>query len=165
MRGLTIVSGGQTGAQRGALQAAIDMAIGHGGWAPAGWRADDGEVPAVYRARMRLTSSADYGMCTRLNIQGSDATLVVSLAAQLTGSAAFVDRAAERMGRTYLHLVLPAGGLSSIPNGLRGELVAWLEEERIGVLNVAGPLEVEAPGIQEAVRDALVWVLEDEIHG
>ena len=158
-----IVSGAQTGADRGGLQAAIDLGLGYGGWAPQGWRAEDGTVPAVYREHMRESTSRDYGLRTRLNVQDSDGTLIISFAEQLTGGSAFTARAAKSQRKPCKHLVLPAKGETRIPDAVRTSLLEWIRDQRISVLNVAGPRESKEPGIEQAVRDALVWVFEDEM--
>lgn len=156
-----IVSGAQTGADRGGLQAAIDLDLGWGGWAPAGWRAEDGEIPLIYRERMKLTSSSDYGMRTRLNVQDSDGTLIISFAEKLTGGSEFTMKTCERTNKSHLHLVLPDRGRAKIPEEVRAGVLEWIDKAHINVLNVAGPRESKEPGLQEAVRDALVWIFED----
>ena len=158
---VAIVSGGQAGADRGGLQAAIDLDLGWGGWAPAGWRAEDGEIPLVYRDRMKCTSSSDYGMRTRLNVQDSDGTLIVSFAEELTGGSEFTQKTCERSDKSHLHLVLPDRGRCQVPDEVRAGILEWIEKARISVLNVAGPRESKEPGLQQAVGDALVWIFED----
>lgn len=160
---VAIVSGGQTGADRGGLQAAIDLDLGWGGWAPAGWRAEDGEIPLVYRDRMKCTSSSDYGMRTRLNVQDSDGTLIVSFAEKLTGGSEFTQKTCERSDKSHLHLVLPDRGRCQVPDEVRTGVLEWIEKARISVLNVAGPRESKESGLQQATRDALVWIFEPEL--
>lgn len=160
---VAIVSGGQTGADRGGLQAAIDLDLGWGGWAPKGWRAEDGEIPLVFRDRMKLTSSADYGMRTRLNVQDSDGTLIVSFGEKLTGGSEFTQKTCERMNKSHLHLVLPECGKTRIPEAVRAGVLEWIEKAKISILNVAGPRESKESGLQESVRDALVWIFEDTV--
>ncbi len=55
---LKIVSGGQTGVDQGALEAAVDLGVGWGGWVPKGWRAENGTVPERFRARISSLRSA-----------------------------------------------------------------------------------------------------------
>ncbi len=157
-----IVSGGQAGADRGALQAAIDLGLGWGGWSPAGWRSEDGEIPAVYRERMKCTTSSDYGMRTRLNVQDSDGTLLISFDPEISGGSAFTEKTVKSQRKPYLHLVLPDRGNAELPAEVRAGVLEWISDCRISVLNVAGPRESKAPGIQEAVRDTLVWIFEPE---
>ncbi|HKP06814.1 MAG TPA: putative molybdenum carrier protein [Microbacterium sp.] len=157
-----IVSGGQVGADRGALDAAIALDLGYGGWAPAGLRAEDGVIPEIYAKRMRCSSSADYGMRTRLNVQDSDGTLLVSFDEKLSGGSAFTEKVVERARKPYLHLVLPDRGKARLPDEVRAGVREWVSDCRISVLNVAGPRESKCPGIQEAVRDLLVWIFEPD---
>jgi hypothetical protein len=72
-----IVSGGQTGADRAALDVAIGLGIATGGWVPRGRRAEDGAVPGRY-VGMDETESPDYAERTRLNVRDSDATLILA---------------------------------------------------------------------------------------
>jgi hypothetical protein len=160
---VAIVSGGQTGADRAGLQAAIDLDLGWGGWAPKGWHAEDGEIPLVYRERMKQTSSSDYGMRTRLNVQDSDGTLIVSFGEKLTGGSEFTQKTCERMNKSHLHLVLPERGQTRIPEAVRAGVLEWIEKAKISILNVAGPRESKENGLHQAVRDALVWIFEDTI--
>jgi len=153
-----IVSDATPGAARGGIDAAIELDIGNGGW-----RATGDEPPAIYAERMRATSSTNRGIARRLNIQDSDGTLVVSFKPKLAGVAAFITEHATRMRKAYLHVVLPDGDRSKMPESVAQEVREWIREAPISILNVAGPTEEECPGIQEAVRDMLVWIFEDEV--
>ncbi len=163
---LVIASGGQTGADRGGFDAAIQLGLEYTGWAPKGWRAEDGIIPPIYRDHMRESVSAEYGLRTRLNVQDSRATLLVSFAEQLTRGSLYTSKCCRQMARPSQHLVLPAGK-GVIPDGVRDALQAWLKrlvDDNGGlVLNVAGPRESREPGIQAAVRQALVWMLGDVV--
>jgi hypothetical protein len=149
-----IVSGGQTGADRGGLDAARDLGIPFGGWAPAGWRAEDGAIPVEYRASMRATLTRDYPTRTRLNVKESDGTIVVSFGRTLTGGSLDTWNLCEARERPRLHLVLK----DPLP-ALRGLLIDWIGRHRIRVLNVAGPRESKEPGIQDAARRVLASCL------
>lgn len=154
----SIVSTAAPGAERGALEAAIELDLGNGGWRAAG-----DEPPPIYAARMRATSSTDRGMARRLNVQDSDGTLIVSLRPRLTGAAAYIEKTAEAQRKAYLHVVLPDGDRSRMPEAIAESVREWIREAPISVLNVGGPSEDEEPGIQAATRDALVWIFEDEV--
>ena len=162
IRVTAIVSGGQTGADRGGLDAAIQLGLGYGGWAPKGWRAEDGSIPEIYRAHMRESVREDYGLRTRLNVQDSDATLIVSFADQLTGGSDYTAKQAKAQRKPCKHLVLPARGKTRITDAVRSAILEWVSENNVSVLNVAGPRESKESGLQQAVRDALVWIFEDE---
>ena len=73
---LRVISGGQTGVDRAALDAAFELALECGGWVPAGRRAEDGPVDARYP--LRETAAGDYETRTRLNVRDSDATLILT---------------------------------------------------------------------------------------
>jgi len=134
---LRIVSGGQSGADRAALDWAIARGIAHGGWCPRGRRAEDGRIAERYA--LRETPSRDYEQRTRWNVRDSDGTLIVSRAAVLTGGSAYTARCAERLGRPWLH----AHPGADDPAPIR----AFLARHRIRTLNVAGPRASGDPGI------------------
>jgi Circularly permutated YpsA SLOG family len=99
---VTIVSGGQTGADRAALDFTIDHGLAHDGWCPRGRRAEDG--PLDERYQLRETTSQKYDQRTRWNVRDSDATVVFSMARQVQGGTALTIELAERSGRPWLHL-------------------------------------------------------------
>jgi hypothetical protein len=140
-----IVSGGQTGADRAALDWAIARGLAHGGWCPRGRLAEDGRIDERYR--LRETPSNEYAQRTRWNVRDSDATLIVSRGALLSGGSAYTARCAERYGRPCLH-VHPGADAPE-------DILAWLERHRVRTLNVAGPRASSAPGIYDYVVQVL----------
>lgn len=153
-----IISGGQTGSDRGGLEAAHDLGIERGGTAPAKWRAEDGEIPEWYRKGMKLSTSWNYPPRTKDNIADSDGTLIVSLGELTAESGSMLtSRYARSMGRPLLHMTI-----EKLQNPIGQAMVrGWLEGRGIHVLNVAGPRESREPGIQAATRAALVALLSD----
>lgn len=149
-----VISGGQTGADRGALAAALAEGWPIGGWAPRGFRAEDGQIPEPFRGHLWESDSAGYAARTRDNVDAADGTLLVSLTSELTGGSLMTWDYAGRVRRRRYHAIVT-------PDLERGAaLIAhWLVELRIGVLNVAGPRESRQPGIGDAVRDLLVRAL------
>ncbi|MGD8308976.1 MAG: putative molybdenum carrier protein [Chromatiales bacterium] len=147
-----IVSGGQTGVDRGALDAALGLGIPCGGWCPAGRRAEDGPIPLRYP--LRETPEADYAARTERNVRDSDATLIL-LAGPLQGGTALTRRLARGLGRPCRVVDLDA-----LPAA--GEVRGWLGRAGVRVLNVAGPRESQRPGIQERARAYLEAVLAGE---
>lgn len=145
---LRVVSGGQTGVDRAALDLALERGIPCGGWCPAGRAAEDGPIAARYP--LRETPSADPAQRTRWNVRDSDATLILA-AEPLHGGTALTRSAAQEAGRP-VRVVDPAGGDAA---GVR----AWLDDLAPAVLNVAGPRESECPGIQDLARRFLREVL------
>lgn len=144
-----VISGGQTGVDRAALDAALAYGLHCGGWCPKGRRADDGAIPARYP--LEETPSADYRDRTERNVRGSDGTLVLSRGAP-RGGTALTLRLARRHRKPCLHLDLAT---HPSPEAAR----AWIEREAIRVLNVAGSRENEAPEIYDEARRFLRAVL------
>ena len=139
---IRVVSGGQTGVDRAALDAALAAGHAVGGWCPAGRWAEDGPLPPRYP--LRETAQADPAERTRLNVRDSDATLVLA-PSPLSGGTALTVRLAEARGRP-VRVVDPAGeGPEASARWLAGL-------GRPLVLNVAGPRESEAPGVYGAAR-------------
>ena len=150
-----VVSGGQTGADRAALDWAIGRGIAYGGWCPRGGLAEDRPVPpgllADYPA-LKETPRAEYAVRTSWNVRDSDATLLVVLPARrATGGTAYTLEEAVRLGRP--HLLVGADDADAVRRWLAG-LPAGL------TLNVAGPRESTSPGIHAAVTALL-----DDVFG
>ena len=147
-RGIKIISGGQTGADRAALDWAILHCIPHGGWCPKGRLAEDG--PIARRYRLRETPAADYATRTEWNVRDADATVIFSIAKKLSGGSRLTAELARRHHRPLLHLSRDA------PRGDPAKrLLAFLPRHKIKTLNVAGPRASEAPAIARFVRDTL----------
>lgn len=144
-----IVSGGQSGVDRAALDAAEQLDLTRGGWCPRGRRAEDGPIPAHYP--LRETPSSGYAQRTGWNVRDSDATLILH-AGPLTGGTALTAREAGRQGRPCLLVDLDA---EPAPETAR----IWLRRHRVGRLNVAGPRESQKPGIHQRARAFLLAAL------
>ncbi len=156
-----VTSGGQTGVDRGALDAALEVGVPIGGWAPRGWRAEDGQVPERYRTALREHDLVDYMARTRDNVEDSDGVLIVSSSDELSTGTLRTYRHAEQIGRPRLQVVVSTRpDARPDPDTVR-TVVAWLYERRVGVLCVAGPRESRDPGIGEAARALLVEVLSE----
>ncbi len=132
-----IISGGQTGVDRAALDVARTLGMAHGGWCPAGRRAEDGPIPQCYS--LRETPGAGYAQRTLWNVRDSDATLVLVLGAYGGGTGLTV-RAARFSGKPCMVV-----DLQQIT--LPGAVADWLRERRVRTLNVAGPRESQRPGV------------------
>ena len=135
-----IVSGGQTGADRGALDFAIRCGYTHGGWAPQGRAAEDGAIPLKYQ----LTALVDggYRQRTRKNVADSDGTLIVN-ARELEGGTLATLEFARQLGKPHFIVQVDAG----VTTAVTASVLAWLREHAIQTLNVAGPRERQRPGI------------------
>ena len=149
---LKIISGGQTGVDRAALDFAIQQGIEHGGWCPRGRLAEDGVIPLRYR--LRETDSAEYDERTERNALESDATLIVARARELSGGTAFTKNCVKQRGRPLLIVCEPEG----VPRGA-AVLLRFLRQNKVRTLNVAGPRESQAPGLGIFVGELLAAVL------
>lgn len=127
-----IISGGQTGVDRGALDACLNLKFDCGGWCPAGRRAEDGPIPARYP--LQETHSPFYEDRTRQNIESAEATLVL-YNHKLTGGTLLTYSIAKSTHHpVFLFQVSPF----FIENTLK-DLFRFLETHQVRVLNVAGP--------------------------
>lgn len=153
-----IVSGGQTGADRAALDWAMARGIPHGGWCPRGRRAEDGTIPPRYR--LTETPSGRYVQRTEWNVRDSDGTVILSLAPALTGGSQRTAELARRHGRPWLHLARDAG----TPDPGQ-QLRRFVQEHEIRVLNVAGPRASTEPAVGAFVREVLDLALGPPAHG
>lgn len=140
-----IISGGQTGADRAALDWAIENTIAHGGWCPKGRHAEDGMISDRYR--LEETPEDDYEERTMWNVRDADATLIVTVARPLTGGTLRTRQDAERIGRPWLH-VTPS-------DDWRQTISRFFQQHPIRVLNVAGPRDSEESGIRRFVQEVL----------
>jgi hypothetical protein len=137
-----VVSGGQTGVDRAALDAARALGLPCGGWCPRGRLAEDGPIDPSYP--LLETPSSDYAQRTEWNVRDSDATLVL-VRGRATGGTGLTIRLARRQGRPLLVVHLER---DPAPD----EAGRWLEARDVGVLNVAGPRESQRPGIGPEAR-------------
>ena len=141
-----IVSGGQTGVDRAALDAAIHGGIAHGGWCPSGRRAEDG--PIATRYRLKETDSSEYAVRTDRNVVDSDATLILTHG-PLSGGTKLTAARARFHGRPLLVVDLDED--SDTAESLE-QVTGWLGENSVKVLNVAGPRESTSPGETSSPR-------------
>ena len=143
-----IVSGGQTGADRAALDWAIEHGIEHGGWCPRGRRAEDGVIPVRYQ--LAETPTERWEQRTEWNVRDSDGTVIFTVGETLTGGSLTTVEFARVFGRPCLHLSRRVDGeLASL------KLRRFVGEHGIRVLNVAGPRATGEPGVGQFVRATL----------
>ena len=146
-----IVSGGQTGADRAALDVALKFNIPHGGWIPKGRKTEDGSLPDRYRLQEMPTSS--YPARTEKNVIDSDGTLIVSHG-KLTGGSAYTQKMAMKHGKPWFH-----ADLNNLPTFQAAMIVEdWISQNKIEALNVAGPRASEDPLIYGLVTVILELV-------
>lgn len=142
-----IVSGGQTGVDRAALDWALARGVGHGGWCPAGRLAEDGSIGPRYL--LEETPSDGYSQRTEWNVRDSDGTVILSLAPGLAGGSRLTAEFARKWHRPWIHL---SRAIATEP---ARELRCFVEENRIEILNVAGPRDSTEAGVGGFCRDVL----------
>ena len=145
-----IISGGQTGVDRAALDVALDLGFEAGGWAPKGRRAEDGIIPERYP--LKETPSREYEQRTEWNVRDSDATLVLTTVRPEGGTASTIEIAHRMQRPVFVVDLLKPHNIASIQ--------FWLDYEKVKVLNIAGPRESKVPGIRNMamafLKDLLV---------
>ncbi|PKN64134.1 MAG: hypothetical protein CVU57_16295 [Deltaproteobacteria bacterium HGW-Deltaproteobacteria-15] len=146
MRITKIISGAQTGADRAALDFAIEVSIPHGGWVPKGRKAEDGIIPEKYNVQEMPTSS--YPARTEKNILESHGTLIISHG-KLAGGSLRTKKMAEEQKRPCLHIDLAKTNAFLAA----GKIINWISAYGIEVLNVVGPRASRDPKIyQETLK-------------
>jgi hypothetical protein len=148
---MKIMSGGQTGADRAALDFAIASGIDHGGFVPRGRWAEDGRLPARYD--VDETESADVDVRTELNVRTTDLTLILCHGAP-TGGTLFTLECARSLGRPHKLIDLGETDIETAATAVSD----WLAGYKPSSLNVAGPRASEDPTIYDAAMELLVRV-------
>ena len=143
-----IISGGQTGADRAALDFAIRHNLPYGGWVPKGRRTENGTLPEKYHLQEMPTGQ--YSKRTEQNILDSDGTLIVSHGI-LTGGSALTRELTKQHRKPWIHIDL---GTTPYPDAAR-MLQEWVGRNGIKVMNVAGPGASKDPMIYQAVMELL----------
>lgn len=147
-----IISGGQTGVDRAALDAALEHKFPCGGWCPKGRKAEDGPLPIHYP--LQETKSSDYKVRTEKNIKEADATLILTWE-EPTGGTALTVELAHKHKKSCLVLDLKEKKEERVTI-----IKAWIKENDIQILNVAGPRESKVPGIHRMAKDILGSLIE-----
>ena len=143
-----IVSGGQTGADRAALDWAIKRGVAHGGWCPKGRKAEDGVIDPRYS--LTETPSEVYSQRTEWNVRDSDGTAVFSVWSELRGGSLLTVELAGRYNKPVIHLCAQDEGTNHAQ-----ELRDFIEEFGLSVLNIAGPRESDEPDVYRFVSRVL----------
>lgn len=153
-----IISGGQTGVDRGALEAALELGIEIGGWCPPKRIAEDGEIPVSLplketpKERSDQAKDVPRSLRTEWNVRDSDATLILLPSKQDDLGTEWTKTCCLNMGKLYL-LYNP------FDNNAAEITINWLKEINPKVLNVAGPSEKNIPGIQHTTQKVLTETL------
>lgn len=147
-----IISGGQTGVDRAALDVATELGIPIGGWCPKGRRAEDGPISAKYP--LKETPHEDDAQRTEWNVRDSDGTLIIS-PVSITGGTALTRDYTRKYGRPCLLIRL---------KGTKNDATRfkqWVQKNKIATLNVAGPRETDPPKIYPKARMILRQLIKE----
>jgi len=143
-----IISGGQTGVDRAALDFALKYHFPCGGWCPKGRVAEDGKIPEEYP--LKETKTSDYSERTQKNIIDSDATFIIRSYKVDNGT-----KLTKELCSNYDKLLFEL----NLDEGLKlPELIKWIQDNHIKILNIAGPRESNTPGIYKKTLEYLELV-------
>ncbi len=146
-----IVSGGQTGADQAALDAAISWKIPHDGWVPKGRKTEAGKLANKYQ--LKETPTENYDERTEKNVIDSDGTLIFSHG-ELRGGSRFTEEMTEKHNRPCLHIDLNRVNQFEAAQKIN----TWIDQNKIQTLNVAGTRASEDPAIYRAVMKIMITV-------
>ena len=154
-----VVSGGQTGVDRAALDAAIFHGIEHGGWCPLDRRSESGRIPDAYR--LIETDSSRYNVRTEKNVLDSDGTLVL-YRESLSRGTELTWKLARKHGRPLLAIDIASWAkwdTDTVAEHIE-QIRTWIVGENVTALNVAGPRESSCPGISIDATQLMTLVLQ-----
>lgn len=140
-----VLSGGQTGVDRAALDVAIELGVAHGGWCPAGRDADDGVIPDKYQ--LTETAEQDHTVRTENNVKDADGTLMI-YRGELHGGTAYAIEMAKHLNKPVLALNLDQDIDVE-------EVFDWVQSNNIRIINIGGQRETKNPGIYFQSRKIL----------
>lgn len=161
-----IISGGQTGVDLAALDAAREFGIYEwGGWCPKGRLREGGQIPDEYfdqgKNGMQEAESSRYPQRTALNIRHSDATLILKNGPMTMGTKLTITICRKK--KRYYQIVDPYKAYHV------KRAVKFIIEQDVGILNVAGPRETNKPGIYNQgkifLRDVFHFVFQFQKWG
>lgn len=145
-----IISGGQTGADRAGLDAAIELGIPHGGWCPKGRRAEDGKIDDKYN--LLETTSTSYDQRTRNNAKESDGTVVIcSFEKRNSPGTVLTMRLLKEQNKPFI-MFFTNGDIDIYKQALAD----YIKNENIKVLNVAGNRESVSPGVYKFAKQLII---------
>lgn len=157
---LKIVSGGQTGVDRAALDVAIFLDISHGGWCPMGRRSENGRIPDCYH--LTETPQRDYSVRTEKNVVDSDGTLIL-YRKRMSGGTELTFRLALKHRRP--HLCIDIDPVTGTESDSPESVARWLRQQNIATVNVAGPRESTSPEITRMAEAFLIDVFRPATNG
>ena len=149
----TIISGGQTGADRGALDAALKEGVKTAGFVPKGRLAEDGQVDTKYNLKEMPTKS--YPPRTRANVRLADFSAIFTNG-EITGGSLLTKNFCLRLGKPYLHIDVSLFNSSTNRLDVMRTLDHQIRHSDAKSLNIAGTRESQSPGLEKEVYDFLV---------
>ncbi|MBH8550950.1 putative molybdenum carrier protein [Nostocaceae cyanobacterium CENA357] len=147
-RNLKIISGGQTGADRAALDWAMAHQVDHGGWCPKGRKAEDGILNVRYD--LTETPSSEYSQRTEWNVRDSDGTVIFSISPTIFAGTLLTVELAKKYEKPYIHICKKLTDINSV-----SQFQLFISNFGIVNLNVAGPRASNEPEVYQFVREVL----------
>ena len=135
---MKIISGGQTGVDRAALDVALKNSIDCGGWCPAGRLDEIGRIPNRYS--LKELEHGGFTERTLQNVKDSDGTVII-YSVQLSGGTEQTVRFC--VGQERPHQLIDASKIST--EKAAASIADFVREHKIAILNVAGPRQSEWP--------------------
>lgn len=140
-----ILSGGQTGVDRAAMDQAMEAGLLCTGWCPKGRKSEDGTIPERYP--LVETPSEDYDVRNERNVLDADGVIVVVDGAPDAGTRLTIELAYRHEKPFYL---------LDLQQPLMPDIVAhWVRKFRIQIVNIAGPRESHSPGMYDRSAEVL----------
>lgn len=146
-----IISGGQTGVDRIALDVAIEQDLPHGGWCPKGRLAEDGRIPDRYQ--LQESSTRQYQQRTEANVCDSDGTLILHVG-KPSGGTALTFYLANKHGKPLLAIDLEKLSETNAEREVQ-RAADWIQTHSIGRLNIAGPRASSVPDLAARAKPLL----------
>ncbi|MEM7026893.1 MAG: putative molybdenum carrier protein [Pseudomonadota bacterium] len=153
MSTLIIISGGQTGVDRAALDAAIQYRVSHGGWCPKGRLAEDGQIPMHYQ--LTETDTDAYPQRTKMNVQSADGTLIIFKHIMTSGTALTLKFVKQLVKPNFILDIDQQINIDKVNN--------WMNQNTISTLNIAGPRESTTPGIYADSKKIIEAIIKQKI--
>ncbi len=150
---IKIISGGQTGVDRAALDAALESGISAGGWCPEGRKAEDGPIAEKYP--LQELPDGGYEERTLKNVQDSDATIIIYFKSISGGTK---ETLLYCLNEKKPYLLIDGSGITEDSASKR--IKQFIDENQILLLNVAGPRASKEKRAYEYTKQVITLMLE-----